>query len=112
MAVRVILANQQRQLLAIPGSLEAFVDRLDQLQARMFVSNMLRQLIHRCQALAQVMQQAGPAYGQWLFMQGSLFQHAEGVHAGVYFRVMDLGLRHAKQCIDFGHQGFQGCAVA
>ncbi len=111
MAVGMILPHQQGQLLAIPRHLETLVHRFDQLQAAMFVGNVLRQLIHRCQALAQVVQQAGPAHAQRLLVQGSLFQHAQGVHAGVNFRVVSCGLRHAEQRIHLRHQGFQRVAV-
>ncbi|MNP52683.1 hypothetical protein D3C76_1470930 [compost metagenome] len=63
-----------------------------------------------CQAFAQVMQQTGPAYRQGLFVQRGLFQHAQGVYAGVDLRVVSLWLRHTEQGVNFGHQHLE-CAA-
>ncbi|MCY1556207.1 hypothetical protein D9M68_929380 [compost metagenome] len=41
-----------------------------------------------------------------------MFQHAQGVDAGIDFRMMGFGLGHAKQRIDLGHQDLEGRAVA
>ncbi|MOA45134.1 hypothetical protein D3C78_1675010 [compost metagenome] len=41
-----------------------------------------------------------------------LLQHAQGVGASVDFRVVALGLRDAKQCVNFRHQLFKGTACA
>ncbi|MNC81012.1 hypothetical protein D3C75_1340110 [compost metagenome] len=68
MTVGVVLADQQRKLLAIPRRLEAFVDRFDQLQSLGLMGNVTRPLLLWRQPLTQVMQQAGPAYGERLFV--------------------------------------------
>ncbi len=73
----VILADQQRQFLAIARHLAAYVDRFDGILA-------LRRLgLRRGAVSAQHMQQAGPAYGQWLRMAGALVQHFEQCAAGI-----------------------------
>ncbi len=69
MAVGVILAHQQRQFLAILRRLEAFVDRFDQLQALVLMGDVPWPLVFRCQAFAEIVQQASPAHGQRLFVQ-------------------------------------------
>lgn len=107
-----VLAHQQCQLLAFPGRLEAFIDRLDQFQACALMANVPWPLLLGCQAFAQVVEQAGPAHAEGLLMQRGLQQNAEGVRAGVYLRVVDRGLRYAEQCVDFGHQHRQRAAVA
>ncbi|MNH35140.1 hypothetical protein D3C77_784130 [compost metagenome] len=68
MPMGVVLAHQQRQFLAVLRHLEAFIDRLDQLQALELVGNVSRPFILWRQSLAQVVQQARPAHGEWLFV--------------------------------------------
>ena len=58
------------------------------------------------------MQQAGPAHGQRLGVGGALLQNHQHMHAAVDLRVMQGGLRHAEQRIDFRQQFGQGAAVA
>ena len=53
-------------------------------------------------AFAQIMQQASPAYSQWLSVRRALLQDLQHVHTGVDFRVMQGGLRHTEQGVDFG----------
>ncbi|MNF11058.1 hypothetical protein D3C80_2121730 [compost metagenome] len=62
---------------------------------------MSRPVGHRRQALADIVQQAGPAHRQRLPVFGALTQHAEYVRAGVDFRVMGGWLRYAEQGVDF-----------
>ncbi|MNI31158.1 hypothetical protein D3C73_850330 [compost metagenome] len=111
MAVGVTFAHQQRQFLAIPRCLETFVDRFDQLQSFELVGNMPGPFFFRCQAFAEVVQQAGPAHGQRLFVQRGLFQHAQGMYACVDFRMVGLRLRYAEQCVDLRHQHLE-CAAS
>ena len=92
MAVGVIFAHQQRQFLTVLRCLEAFIDRFDQLQAFVLVGNVAGPFFLGRQSFAQVMQQAGPAHGQRLFVQRRLLQHAQGMHARVDFRVMGFAV--------------------
>ncbi|MOA20019.1 hypothetical protein D3C78_1404350 [compost metagenome] len=112
MPMGVIFAHQQRQFLAVPRHLEAFIDCFDQLQALELVGNVSRPFFLWRQALAQVVQQARPAHGQWLFMYCGLLQHAQGMCACIDFRVVGGWLRYAKQRVDFGHQHLECVACA
>ncbi|MNR11143.1 hypothetical protein D3C85_1274310 [compost metagenome] len=112
MPMGVILAHQHRQFLTIPRRLEPFIDRFDQFQPLEFVGNVPWPFIFRRQPFAQVMQQAGPAHGQRLFVLRGLFQHAQGMHARIDFRVMSLRLRHAEQSVDFRHQLLERAACS
>ena len=112
MAVGVELADLQGQFLTILGRLAALVDRADQLQSGVFVGNMPGPFGLGRQSFADIVQQAGPAYGQWLLVFGALAQHAEYMFACIYFRVMGGRLRHAKQCVDLGQQLAQRATVA
>ncbi len=99
------LANQQGQLGAVARHLAAFVDRLDQVQSQVLMGDMPWPLLGRRQALADIVQQAGPAHAQRLLVLGTLLQHAEYVHAGVDLRVVRGWLRHAEQGVDLRQQG-------
>ena len=74
------------------------------------MGDVARPFFLRRQAFAQVMQQAGPAHGEWLLVACGLFQRAQCVRARVDFRMMGLWLRHAEQGIDFWHQFFESAA--
>ena len=112
MAVGVVLADQQGQFGAVARCLAALVDRVDQLGPAMFVGDVAWPFGRRRTALAQVMQQAGPAHAQRLFMPGALLQHHQAVHAGVHLGVMGCRLRDAEQGIEFRQQLGQSAAVA
>ena len=112
MAVGVVLADQQGQFGAVARCLAALVDRVDQLEPAMFVGDVAWPFGRRRTALAQVMQQAGPAHAQRLLMPGALLQHHQAVHAGVHLGVMGCRLRDAEQGIEFRQQLGQGAAVA
>nr|VVN23364.1 hypothetical protein PS652_04447 [Pseudomonas fluorescens] len=111
-AMGVVLAHQQRQLLAFARRLEALVHRLDQFQPALLVSDMSWPFFFRGKAFAQVMQQTGPAHAQGLLVQGGLFEHREGVDTAVDLRVMGLRLWHAEQRIELWHQLLEGAAIA
>ena len=96
MAMGMKLTDQHCQLGAVTGCFAAFVDRLDQAQALLLVSDMPRPLILGRQAFTDVMQQAGPAHVQRLVVLRALVQHPEHMHAGIDFRVVCLRLRHTE----------------
>ncbi|MNV94757.1 hypothetical protein D3C71_1895820 [compost metagenome] len=76
------------------------------------MSDMPRPFVLWRQALAQVVQQARPAHGQRLLVQGCLLQNAQGVRASIDFRVVDRGLRNTKQRVDLRHQHLECAACA
>ncbi|MNN43000.1 hypothetical protein D3C81_1572130 [compost metagenome] len=112
MAVRVVLTDQRRQLLALAWHLETLVDGFDQLEPALLMSDVSRPFLLRGKPFAQIVQQASPAHAQGVLMLCGLCEDREGVDATVDFRVVGRRLRYAEQGVEFRHQLFESATIA
>ncbi len=96
MGVGVVLAHQARQFLAVARHPEALVHRIDQRHAASLVGDMAGPVRFAGESLAQVVQQAGPAYAERLPVAGALLQYRQDMDAGIDFRMVGRRLRYAE----------------
>ena len=76
------------------------------------MADMAWPMLGRRQTLAQIMAEAGIAYGQRRALRCALIQHHQQMGAGVDFGVMQGGLRHAEQALELRRQARQRAAFA
>ncbi len=110
-AAQVVTCNHNGELAIVVGHAQAPAQVVDELNAPLLVTEMLRPLGFRRLALAEIMYQGGKAHTRVRRQTGRLRQHHHRVQTAIDFRVILRRLRHAEERVDFGKNARQCSAL-
>lgn len=108
----VLARHHLGEVAAVGGGFQALRHLARAACARGLVAVVVRQGMRWRVALAEVVQQAGPAHRERLARGGGVVDHHQHVLAGVDLGVVLLGLGHAEQAVEFGQQACECAAGA